>query len=78
MILFEPNITGSGLNPDLIRLYEDSQYKNRIMFLTGDRNTMDNLLRKAKESKGIQRIIKSMREERVPENNTQFEMAVRQ
>ena len=75
LVLFEPNISGSGLNPDLLRLYDDTQYKNRVMFLTGDRNTMDNLLRKAKESKAIQRIIKNMREERVPENNTQFEMA---
>lgn len=76
LVLFEPNITGAGLKPELSRLYEDAQYKNRVMFLTGDRNTMDNLLRKAKEFKAIQRIIKNMRDERVPENNTQFEMAV--
>lgn len=76
LVLFEPNINGAGLNPDLLRVYNDTQYKNRVMFLTGDRNTMDNLLRKAKESKAIHRIIKNMREERVPENNSQFEMAV--
>lgn len=76
LVLFEPNISGSGLNPDLLHLYDDAQFKNRVMFLTGDRNTMDNLLRKAKEFKAIQRIIKRMREERVAENNTQFEMAV--
>jgi hypothetical protein len=76
LVLFEPNIAGSGLNPDLVRLYDDTQYKNRVMFLTGDRNTMDNLLRRAKEYKAIQRIIASMRSERVAENNPQFEMAV--
>ena len=75
LILFEPNIAGAGLNPDLLRLHEDTQYKNRVMFLTGERNTMDNLLKRAKEYKAIQRIIKQMREDRVPENNTQFEMA---
>jgi hypothetical protein len=37
---------------------------------------MDNLLRRAKEYKAIQRIIASMRSERVAENNPQFEMAV--
>ena len=73
---FEPNISGGGLNPDLLKLYEDTQYKNRAMFLTGERNTMDNLLRKAKEYKAIQRIIANMRSERVAENNPQFEMAV--
>ncbi|HBM14779.1 MAG TPA: glycosyl transferase [Lentisphaeria bacterium] len=76
LVLFEPNTTGGGLNPDLLRLYSDTQYKNRIMFLSGDRNTMDNLLRRAKEYKAIQRIIANMRSERVPENNPQFEMAV--
>ncbi len=76
LILFEPNTNGPGLNADLMRLYEDTQYKNRIMFLTGDRNTMDSLLRRAKEHKAIQRIISNLRSERVPENNPQFEMAV--
>ena len=76
LVLFEPNIAGTGLNPDLLRLYDDTQYKNRVMFLSGERNTMDNLLRRAKEYKAIQRIIASLRSERVPENNPQFEMAV--
>lgn len=76
LVLFEPNISGGGLNPDLLRLWEDTQYKNRVTFLTGERNTMDNLLRKAKEYKAIQRIIANMRSERVAENNPQFEMAV--
>ncbi len=76
LVLFEPNISGGGLNPDLLKLWEDTQYKNRVMFLTGERNTMDNLLRKAKEYKAIQRIIAHMRSERVAENNPQFEMAI--
>jgi hypothetical protein len=75
LVLFEPNNAGSGLNPDLVRLYNDTQYKNRVMFLTGDRKTMDNLLRRAKEHKAIQRIISTMRSDRVPENNPQFELA---
>ncbi|HOX73633.1 MAG TPA: FN3 associated domain-containing protein [Bacteroidales bacterium] len=76
LVLSEPNLLSSGLNPDLVRLYEDAQYKNRIMFLTGDRNTMDSLLRKAKEFKAIQRIIANMKSERVSESNPQFAMAV--
>jgi GNAT superfamily N-acetyltransferase len=75
LVLFEPNLSGGGLNPDLLKLYEDTQYKNRVMFLTGERNTMDNLLKKAKEHKAIVRIIANMRNDRVPENNSQFEMA---
>ncbi|HUM47162.1 MAG TPA: DUF499 domain-containing protein, partial [Chitinophagales bacterium] len=75
LVLFEPNLTGGGLHPDLNKLFEDTQYKNRLMFLTGERNTMDNLLRKAKEHKAIQRIIARLREEHTRENDPQYEMA---
>jgi hypothetical protein len=75
LVLTEPNISNRGLNPDLERLFDDAQYKNRIMFLTGDRNTMDNLLRRAKEYKAIQHIIANMKSERVREDDPQYEMA---
>ena len=76
LALFEPNTEQPGLHPQLARLYEDTQYKNRIMFLSGDRNTMENLLKVAKEHKAIKRIIAGMREERTRESDPQFEMAV--
>lgn len=75
LVLTEPNAAARGLHPELLRLYDDAQYKNRIMFLTGERNTMDNLLRRAKEFKAIQHIIANMKSERVREDNPQFEMA---
>lgn len=75
LILFEPNANGAGLSPDLLRLYNEVQYKNRILFLSGTRNTMDNLIRKAKEHIAIKKIISNMKSERVPENNPQFEIA---
>jgi hypothetical protein len=75
LILFEPNTSGSGLNPELLRLYEDATFKNRVMFLTGDRNTMDNLLRRSKEYKAIQKIIANFVSERFPESDPQFENA---
>lgn len=56
LILTEP-YTNGGLNPKLIDLFNDTQYKNRLMFLSGERNTMDNLLNVAKEHKAILRII---------------------
>jgi hypothetical protein len=76
LILFEPNLLGKGLHPDLQKLFDDTQFKNRIMFLSGERNTMDNLVKRAKEFKAINRIIKTMKEDRVPESNTQFEIAI--
>jgi len=33
------------LHPDFQTLYDNLEYKNRILFLTGDRDTMDEVLR---------------------------------
>lgn len=74
LVLFEPYTEG-GLHPDLSAFYENTRLKNRIMFLSGRRNTMDNLIRTAKERKAVQVIISRMKDEKVPENNPQFEKA---
>ncbi|MBD8034592.1 DUF499 domain-containing protein [Solibacillus merdavium] len=75
LILFEPNPNGIGLKRDLEEFYENVKYKNRLMFLTGQRNSMENLLEVAKQLKAIQSIINRMKEEKVLENDTQFQSA---
>lgn len=75
LVLNEPYTQG-GLNPEINSFYESTRYKNRVMFLTGQRNTMDNLLKIAKELKAIKIIINRMKEEKVPENNPQYTMAL--
>ncbi|MCP4350268.1 MAG: DUF499 domain-containing protein [Desulfobacterales bacterium] len=75
LVLFEPYIQG-GLHPELEAFYEDARCKNRVMFLSGRRNTMDNLVRIAKERKAIQVIISRMQEEKIAENNPQYAKAV--
>lgn len=74
LVLFEP-YTGTGLHPELVKFYENSLYKNRVMFLSGQRDTMNRLYAAAKELKAIERIIANMREEKVPEDNQQFQLA---
>jgi len=74
LILFEP-YTGTGLHPGLERFYGDAVYKNRVMFLSGNRDTMDRLYEAAKQLKAIERIIANMRDEKVPEDNQQFQLA---
>ncbi len=74
LVLFEP-YTGIGLHPELIKFYENTLYKNRVMFLSGQRDTMNRLYAAAKELKAIERIIANMREEKVPEDNQQFQLA---
>ncbi|GAV24832.1 glycosyl transferase [Carboxydothermus islandicus] len=76
LVLFEPYPGGIGLHPDLEKFYENLRYKNRIMFLSGAKSTMDKLLRAAKELKAINHIIKRMQDERVPESNPQYQKAL--
>jgi hypothetical protein len=79
LVLFDP-YTGSsskypGLHPDLAELYEDTRYKNRIAFLSGQRSTREKLIRAAKEHKAINVIIERMDEEKTPESNPQYKKA---
>lgn len=76
LVLTEPSTDSSGLNKDLKRFYEDSTYKNRVMFLTGQRNSMDNLVAKGKEYSGINAILNKMKnEEKLPETDPQYQQA---
>ncbi len=63
LILTEPNRDATGLNQDLRRFYEDTTYKNRVMFLSGQRNSMDNLVNKGKEFTAITTILDKMKHE---------------
>lgn len=74
LILFEP-YTGTGLHPSLERFYNDAIYKNRVMFLSGVRDTMNRLYEAAKQLKAIDKIIANMRDEKVPEDNQQYLLA---
>ncbi|MEQ8155733.1 MAG: DUF499 domain-containing protein [Clostridiaceae bacterium] len=76
LVLFEPYAGGSGINPSLQAFYDDARYKNRVMFLSGQRSTMEKLIRAAKEHKAISVILERMEEEKVPANNPQYQKAV--
>jgi hypothetical protein len=76
LILFEPNRSGSGLHHELQNFYDDARYKNRVMFLSGQRNTMEKLLTSAKQHKAINTIIGRMKEEKVSEDNPQYRKAI--
>jgi hypothetical protein len=45
--------SGNGLPGDLVKFYEDLDYRNRILFLSGSRNTLESLLENAAELKAI-------------------------
>jgi hypothetical protein len=74
LILFEPH-GGGSVHPDLENFWNDTQYKNRVLFLSGERSTMDKLLSAAKQHKAVEQVIARMKEERVSEDSPQYQMA---
>lgn len=75
LTIFEP-YSGAGLHPELNKFYESTSYKNRVMFLSGQRDTMNRLYTAAKELKAIETIIGNMKDERISETNQQYQIAM--
>jgi len=59
------------LHPDFQTLYDNLEYKNRILFLTGDRDTMDEVLRNAAQLKAIRTILDEQDKEKLSERDPQ-------
>lgn len=74
IVISEPYV-GHGLNPQLKQFWDQTTFKNRVAFLTGARNTFDNLIESAKRLKAIQHIIDEMVKDKTPENDPQFKQA---
>jgi len=74
MILYEP--CAGGLHTDLHVFYEDLDYKNRVLFLSGERDTLDSLLDVGKEYKAIQSILEEMESEGVRPDDPQRTIAL--
>lgn len=77
LIIYEP-YAGNGLHPDLQAFYESATYKNRVMFLSGQRSVMEKLYENSKRLTAIRQIIKSMQDEHVPETDQQYREAMDQ
>lgn len=75
LVIAEPR-EGGQLAPELQAFYNQLDYKNRVLFLTGQKDTLDRLLETAAELKAIRRIIAEMESERVPESDPQYQAAL--
>ncbi|QHQ63291.1 DUF499 domain-containing protein [Anaerocolumna sedimenticola] len=76
LVVFEPNVSGGGLHPDLNTFYSGTNLKNRVMFLSGNHDTMNVLYESAKEHKAINTIIHRLKyEEHVAETDSQYILA---
>ena len=77
LVIFEPHV-GAGIHPDLEHFYDNCAYKNRVLFLSGQRNIMGKLYVNAKRLAAIRQIIFHMRAEHVSETDQQYKEAERQ
>ncbi|GHS97709.1 hypothetical protein AGMMS50276_18210 [Synergistales bacterium] len=74
LVIFEP-YTGVGLHPDLQQFYDNCAYKNRVLFLSGQRNVIEKLYHSAKRLAAIRQILSNMKTEHVPETDQQYKEA---
>lgn len=72
LIVAEPH--PAGLHPDLITLYDQHTYRNRICFLTGQ-PAFDSLLDRARELKAIKQVIAELNEEGIADSDPQMQQA---
>lgn len=75
LVIYEP-MQGTTLHPDLQKFYENLEYKNRILFLSGQRGTLEKLIEISAEAKAITTILAEMDSEGVPDSDPQRLAAV--
>lgn len=74
LVIFEP-YPGRKLHPELQSFYDNCSYKNRVMFLSGERALMEKLYENSKKLAAIQAIKKSMEDEGLPASDQQYKEA---
>lgn len=77
LVIFEP-YPGAKLHPDLQAFYDNATYKNRMMFLSGQRNVMEKLYQNSKRLTAIRQIISTMKAEHIPATDQQYKEAENQ
>lgn len=75
LVLTEPSRDASGLSNDLRKFFDDTRYKNRVMFLTGQRNSIENLVEKGKQYSAIKDILAKIKQDDLSESDPQFKQA---
>ncbi|CAG0962134.1 hypothetical protein METP2_00859 [Methanosarcinales archaeon] len=74
LILYEPY--AGGLHKDLETFYNDLDYKNRVLFLSGQRETLDSLIDVGKDHKAINFILDDMDSEGIRPDDPQRTIAL--
>jgi hypothetical protein len=74
LVISEPFV-GKGLKPELNQYWQQETYKNRVAFLTGNRDTFETVVEAAKRLKAVTHVMNEMKAEKVPETDPQYKEA---
>ncbi len=80
LVIYEPHAApqvGADIHPDLRTYYDQLEFKNRVGFLTGSKETLQSLLTVAAESRAIETIIGEMDADKVPDKDPQRQEALK-
>ncbi|MEA3347805.1 MAG: DUF499 domain-containing protein, partial [Pseudomonadota bacterium] len=79
LIITEPTInpnSTSRLSPEWVKFAEDIEYKNRIIFLTGNSDTLGRVVEQTAQHKAINAILAEFDTERLADNDPQRQRAL--
>lgn len=74
LVISEP-YPGAGLRPELKSFYDQATWKNRVAFLSGLKNTYDQLIETGKRLKAIKYILDELKDNKVPDSDPQMKQA---
>jgi len=75
LVVYESH-QGSGLHQDLLSFYNNQTYKNRVVFLSGEKMAMHTLYDRAAERQAIRDILKEFRGDATKQNSPELAEAV--
>jgi hypothetical protein len=71
LVVTEP-YPGPAVRPELQEFFDQATWKNRVGFLSGTKDTYDNLIEVGKRLKAIEHILKELKEDKVPDSDPQM------
>ena len=72
LVVYQPHQQG-GLHPDLLAKYASNRYKNRLLFLTGDHQSMDTIFDNARSIRAAESVKQEMIAEKTPTSDPQYQ-----
>ncbi|QQS19533.1 ATP-binding protein [Candidatus Saccharibacteria bacterium] len=76
LIVTEPSHFEEGLSHEVRQYWSEHSYKNRFLFMSGERQTWDSLIEAFKELKAVNTVISVMIDERASESDPQYKKAI--